>query len=60
VFSDPAYHWFRESFLEMPRGRLPDLQLTEGGLLFGDGVITSTLDAFLETAGLEAGKDHHG
>jgi len=60
-FSDPAYHWFREVFLEMAReADCQTFNCTEGGLLFGDGVITSTLDAFLETAGLEAGKDHHG
>jgi len=57
-FSDPAYHWFREVFLEMAReADCQTFNCTEGGLLFGDGVITSTLDAFLETAGLEAGKD---
>jgi len=60
-FSDPAYHWFREVFLEMAReADCQTFNCTEGGLLFGEGVITSTLDAFLETAGLEAGKDHHG
>jgi len=56
-FSDPAYHWFREVFLEMARDAdCQTFNCTEGGLLFGDGVITSTLDAFLETAA----KDHHG
>ncbi len=56
-FSDPTYHWFREVFLEMARDAdCQTFNCTEGGLLFGDGVITSTLDAFLETAA----KDHHG
>ena len=56
-FSDPAYHWFREVFLEMAReADCQTFNCTEGGLLFGDGIITTTLDAFLETAA----KDHHG
>ena len=60
-FSDPTYHWFREVFLEIARDAdCQTFNCTEGGLLFGDGVITSTLDAFLETVGLEARKDQDG
>jgi hypothetical protein len=33
---------------------------TEGGLLFGPGVTTEPLDAFLERAASAAGKDSHG
>ena len=52
-FSDPAYHWFRDVFLEMARGAdCQTVNCTEGGLLFGDGITTATLDHFLEgTAG---------
>jgi len=52
-FSDPAYHWFRNVFLEMARGaECQTVNCTEGGLLFGDGITTATLDHFLEaTAG---------
>jgi hypothetical protein len=60
-FSDPTYHWFREVFLEIARDAdCQTFNCTEGGLLFGDGVITSTLDAFLEMVGLEARKNHDG
>ncbi|HEX9409889.1 MAG TPA: 6-hydroxymethylpterin diphosphokinase MptE-like protein [Methylomirabilota bacterium] len=48
-FSDPAYHWFRDVFLEMARGAdCQTVNCTEGGLLFGDGITTATLDHFLE------------
>jgi hypothetical protein len=60
-FSDPTYHWFREVFLEMARDADGQtFNCTEGGLLFGDGVTTVPLETFLETAGLEARKDHDG
>jgi hypothetical protein len=48
-FSDPAYHWFRDVFLELARGaECETVNCTEGGLLFGDGIVTATLDRFLE------------
>jgi len=52
-FSDPAYHWFRNVFLEMARGaECQTVNCSEGGLLFGDGITIATLDHFLEaTAG---------
>ena len=50
-FSDPAYHWFREVFLEMARGvDCRTVNCTEGGLLFGPGITTATLDSFLAEA----------
>jgi hypothetical protein len=60
-FSDPAYHWFRDVFLEM--ARLADcetINCTEGGLLFGPGITTAPLDTFLQTTGSPARKDGHG
>jgi hypothetical protein len=60
-FSDPTYHWFREVFLGMARDAdCQTFNCTEGGLLFGEGVTTATLEAFLETSGSEARKDSHG
>jgi len=50
-FSDPAYHWFREVFLEMARSAdCRTVNCTEGGLLFGPGITTATLDSFLAEA----------
>ncbi len=50
-FSDPAYHWFRDVFLEMVRDADGQtVNCTEGGLLFGPGITTATLDTFLENA----------
>jgi len=60
-FSDPAYHWFRDVFLEM--ARLADcetINCTEGGLLFGPGITTAPLDTFLQTSASPARKDGHG
>ena len=38
-FSDPAYYWFREVFLEMARdAECETFNCTEGGILFGPGV----------------------
>jgi Protein of unknown function DUF115 len=58
-FSDPAYHWFRDVFLEMARGAdCQTVNCTEGGLLFGPGVTTATLDSFLADAA--GGTTRHG
>lgn len=58
-FSDPAYHWFRDVFLEMAGAAdCQTVNCTEGGLLFGPGVVTATLDTFLEPAA--GGTTHHG
>jgi hypothetical protein len=60
-FSDPAYHWFREVFLEMARDADGEtFNCTEGGLLFGPGITTVPLDAFLDTTTPAARKDSHG
>jgi len=58
-FSDPAYHWFRDVFLEMARdAHCQTVNCTEGGLLFGPGITTASLDIFLETAA--GGTTSHG
>ena len=58
-FSDPAYHWFREVFLEMARDADGEtVNCTEGGLLFGPGITIASLDTFLATAA--GGTDNHG
>jgi hypothetical protein len=58
-FSDPAYHWFRDVFLEMVRDADGQtVNCTEGGLLFGPGITTASLDTFLATAA--GGTNHHG
>ncbi len=50
-FSDPAYHWFRDVFLEMAReADCETFNCTEGGLLAGPGVTTVSLDGFLASA----------
>jgi Protein of unknown function DUF115 len=58
-FSDPAYHWFRDVFLEMAReADCQTINCTEGGLLFGPGITTAALDTFLKTAA--GGTNSHG
>jgi hypothetical protein len=58
-FSDPAYHWFRDVFLGMARDAdCQTINCTEGGLLFGTGITTASLDTFLATAA--EGTHHHG
>lgn len=58
-FSDPSYHWFRKVFLEMiGDADCQTVNCTEGGLLFGPGITTATLDTFLETAA--GGTTRHG
>jgi hypothetical protein len=57
-FSDPAYHWFRDVFLEMAReADCETFNCTEGGLLEGPGITTVPLDAFLESAAAAGRKD---
>ncbi len=46
--TDPAYRWFRDSFLELARdARCRTLNCTEGGTLFGEGVEVKSLARFL-------------
>ncbi len=48
-FTDPAYMWYREAFLEMVADAdCQTFNCTEGGILFGDGVNFLPLREFLE------------
>lgn len=47
-FTDPAYYWYRQSFLEMiPRANCKTFNCTEGGILFGKGIRFVQLRKFL-------------
>ncbi len=49
-FTDPAYYWYRQSFLEMvPRTDCKTFNCTEGGILFGKGIRFVQLWKFLST-----------
>jgi hypothetical protein len=48
-YTDPAYMWYRNIFLDLAvDADCRTYNCTEGGILFGDGVVFETLDAFLE------------
>lgn len=51
-FTDPAYYWYRESFLEMAAMASADgvktFNLTNGGILFGENIILSSLKEFMK------------
>jgi hypothetical protein len=48
AFTDPAYMWYRENFLEMVRDSdCQTANCTEGGILFGDGIEFIKLEAFV-------------
>lgn len=47
-YTDPAYMWYRECFLEMVQdSSAQTFNCTEGGILFGEGITTLPLAAFL-------------
>jgi hypothetical protein len=47
-YTDPAYMWYRESFLAMVKETdCKTYNCTEGGILFGDGIDFIPLDRFL-------------
>ncbi|MAO54670.1 MAG: hypothetical protein CMM61_03105 [Rhodospirillaceae bacterium] len=47
-YTDPAYAWYREIFLEMVQDAdCETYNCTEGGILFGDGIHFVSLDSFL-------------
>ncbi len=49
-FTDPAYYWYREGFLDMaPRARCRTFNCTEGGILTGDGITFIPLREFLSS-----------
>ena len=48
-YTDPAYLWYRDSFLEMVQeAPCETFNCTEGGILFGTGLTFTTLRSFLE------------
>jgi hypothetical protein len=48
AFTDPAYMWYRENFLEMVRDSdCQTANCTEGGILFGDGIEFIKLEEFV-------------
>lgn len=47
-FTDPAYYWFREVFLEMAQeATCRTFNCTEGGVLFGPGVTSAGVEEFV-------------
>jgi 6-hydroxymethylpterin diphosphokinase MptE-like protein len=55
-FCDPAYYWFRDVFLEMAReAECQTFNCTEGGILFGPGVVVTPLERFLQGEGVVHG-----
>lgn len=47
-YTDPAYYWYREAFLEMVAdGQCTTHNCTEGGILFGDNITFQPLVDFL-------------
>jgi hypothetical protein len=49
-YTDPAYLWYRDSFLEMAgEARCETYNCTGGGILFGPGIRSATLFEFLST-----------
>ena len=49
-FTDPAYYWYRTVFLQMVEDAPGQTyNCTEGGLLFGPGIRTVPLEAFVQT-----------
>jgi hypothetical protein len=54
-FTDPLYHWYRQVFLELaPMASCITYNCTEGGTLFGDGIVTMDLTTFLEKIAIPA------
>jgi len=49
-FTDPAYYWYREVFLQMVgEAGCDTYNCTEGGLLFGPGIRTVPLEEFVQS-----------
>lgn len=57
-YTDPAYLWYRNSFLEMA-GQVDcqTFNCTEGGILFGDPIVCAPLNEFLAATAVAAVKD---
>ena len=51
-FTDPAYYWYREVFLQMAgEAGCETYNCTEGGLLFGPGIHSVPLEEFVHAVG---------
>ena len=51
-YTDPAYLWYRDSFLQMAReADCETFNCTGGGILFGEGVQFTSLEQFLVQSG---------
>jgi hypothetical protein len=51
-YTDPAYYWYRQSFLQMARqANCRTFNCSEGGILFGRGVTFIPLSQFLSSRG---------
>jgi len=51
-YTDPAYYWYRQSFLEMVReSTAVTYNCTEGGIIFGEGIHFIPLKEFLNQHG---------
>ncbi|NQV57935.1 MAG: motility associated factor glycosyltransferase family protein [Rhodospirillales bacterium] len=49
-YTDPAYFWYREAFLELVQDAdCKTYNCTEGGILFGDNIEVVRFDEFLDT-----------
>lgn len=57
-YTDPAYLWYRNSFLEMAaEADCTTFNCTGGGILFGDPIVFTPLDDFLAQTASAAAKD---
>ena len=55
-FTDPAYYWYNQSFLQMAQeAECTTYNCTEGGILFGEGVEFVSLDGFMESQDVSVG-----
>jgi hypothetical protein len=60
-YTDPAYFWYRENFLEMVKdANCTTYNCTEGGILFGERIHFITLSDFLNRFATAPRQNHHG
>jgi len=55
-FTDPAYYWYRQVFLELAAtAPCTTINCTEGGIIFGDSILEMSLSTFLTEAQAKTG-----
>jgi hypothetical protein len=55
-YTDPAYYWYRQSFLELlQEADCTTYNCTNGGILFGDGIVTTDLIQFIRQMEAQTG-----